>query len=231
MLTWWEGLSALGRVFACAAIPATILLLLQLVLTLLGGGENDGEAPDAADMDGDGIPDWPETDGFPDLDGNGVPDYLETDGGAAEPAHGGGLHIFTLRGVTAFFAVGGWSGLAALAGGLTPAASGAIAYFAGVAAMLLLALALRALMSLQESGTLDLRGAVGLEGSAYMPVPPAGEGVGKVTLLLQGRLVECDAVSAGARIPTGSMVTVTGMYSDDMLFVQLKEEKDENVSF
>jgi hypothetical protein len=226
MATWWEGLSALGRVFACAAIPATLLLLIQLALTLLGGGE-DSDGADLADIDGDGIPDAFEADGFPDLDGNGVPDYLETDGGADAP-HVGGLHIFTLRGVTAFFAVGGWSGLAALAGGLSPIASGAIAYVAGSAAMVLMALALRAVMGMQESGTLDLRGAVGLRGTAYMPVPPAGEGVGKVTLLLQGRLAECDAVSDGERIPTGAGVTVTGMYSDDTLFVHHEMEDMNN---
>lgn len=226
MLTWWEGLSALGRVFACAAVPATVLLLIQLALMLFGAGDaDDGDGLDAADLDGDGIPDWLEADGFPDLDGGSVPDYLETDGGAAEPAHGGGLHLFTLRGVTAFFAVGGWSGLAALAGGLSPAASAAIAYIAGVAAMLLLALLLRAVMGLQESGTLDLRGAVGLRGTAYIPVPPAGEGVGKITLLLQGRLTECEAVSDGERIPSGAGVTVTGMYSPDTLTVHCEMEE------
>ncbi|MBQ9535343.1 MAG: hypothetical protein IJU78_05840 [Clostridia bacterium] len=226
MLTWWEGLSALGRVFACAAVPATVLLLIQLALMLFGAGDADeGDGADLADLDGDGIPDAFEADGFPDLDGNGIPDYLETDGGAAEPAHGGGLHLFTLRGVTAFFAVGGWSGLAALAGGLSPAASAAIAYIAGVAAMLLLALLLRAVMGLQESGTLDLRGAVGLRGTAYIPVPPAGEGVGKITLLLQGRLTECEAVSDGERIPSGAGVTVTGMYSPDTLTVHCEMEE------
>ena len=36
MRIWWESLTLLQRVFACIAIPSTLLLIVQLVLSLVG---------------------------------------------------------------------------------------------------------------------------------------------------------------------------------------------------
>ena len=47
MRIWWESLTLLQRVFACIAIPSTLLLILQLVMTLIGLGDHEG------DLDGD----------------------------------------------------------------------------------------------------------------------------------------------------------------------------------
>ncbi len=52
MAAWWEALGSAGQVFACIAIPATVMLLIQLVLTFIGLG-NDAEG----DADNDGIDD------------------------------------------------------------------------------------------------------------------------------------------------------------------------------
>ena len=44
MAEWWTSLGSAGQVFACVAIPATIILFLQTLLTIigLGGGHDDG---------------------------------------------------------------------------------------------------------------------------------------------------------------------------------------------
>ena len=55
MQAWWESLTALERVFAAAAIPATLLLIIQLVSTLIGLGGQDGDA-DGPDLDGTASP-------------------------------------------------------------------------------------------------------------------------------------------------------------------------------
>ena len=65
MTEWWEALSSLGRVFACIAIPATLVLLIQTILSIIGlsGSDGDADVPDGGiDIDGDGIPDV-----FPDI--------------------------------------------------------------------------------------------------------------------------------------------------------------------
>lgn len=35
---WWLSLTALERIYACIAIPATLLMVIQLVVSLLGLG-------------------------------------------------------------------------------------------------------------------------------------------------------------------------------------------------
>jgi hypothetical protein len=45
MIQWWIGLGEAGQIFACIAIPATVILIIQCILTLMGlGGDSDTEA-------------------------------------------------------------------------------------------------------------------------------------------------------------------------------------------
>ena len=50
MVDWWNTLSTAGQIFACVAIPATLVLLIQTVMMLIGlGNESEGfdDLPDA----------------------------------------------------------------------------------------------------------------------------------------------------------------------------------------
>ena len=44
MFEWWESLGEIGRVFACVAIPSTVILFLQTILMLIGIGGSDADA-------------------------------------------------------------------------------------------------------------------------------------------------------------------------------------------
>ena len=48
MIDWWNSLSVAAQVFACIAVPASLVLLIQTVLMLIGigseGGDGDGGA-------------------------------------------------------------------------------------------------------------------------------------------------------------------------------------------
>ena len=44
MTAWWEGLSAMLKVLYCIAIPSTLLLVIQTILTLTGFGEGGAGA-------------------------------------------------------------------------------------------------------------------------------------------------------------------------------------------
>ena len=49
MAEWWNALNLLQQIFLCAAIPFTIVLIIQTILTFIGiGGHGD---TDTADMD------------------------------------------------------------------------------------------------------------------------------------------------------------------------------------
>ena len=61
-IEWWNGLGTLLQVFYCIAIPATLVLLIQTVMMLIGMGDDgdvdgigDGDVGDAdLDVDTDG---------------------------------------------------------------------------------------------------------------------------------------------------------------------------------
>ncbi len=149
--------------------------------------------------------------GDTDIDGDGIPD----DVGDA------GFSMFSLRALVAFFSVGGWAGLVSDSYRLPLAASVAISLAAGAAAFLGVALLFRNAMKLQDSGNIELSGAVGKTGRVYIPVPPRGEGRGKINLTLQNRLCEIEAIcEEEAAIPTGESVVVLSLCDSETVVVK-----------
>lgn len=231
MVEWWNSLTALERCFAYVAIPATLVLAIQTVLLLIGlGGDSDGDADGSGglDLDGDGIPDTMDTDLDLDLGGDGIPNMVQSTGAELDldpnlPGHGAGdsgLRLFTIRGLVAFFSVFGWCGLAMLRSGAGAGISCLVSLAMGTAAMVILAAMMRAAMGLQSDGTLNLKNALGLCGSVYLTIPAARRQKGKVSLLVQDRLGEFDAVTDEQQpIPTGSEVVVVGISGKSTLVV------------
>ncbi len=217
MLAWWESLDTLARGFAFVAIPATALLIIQTVLTLLGLGHDadadmDVDTGAALDLDGSDLPEIPNADADIDL-----PDS------PADTGFGDGLQLFSLRGFIALFAVGGWTGIAFLENGMEQLPAVILSALSGAAAMLVTALILKSFLKLQYNGTLDIKNAVGLCGTVYLTIPAKRASAGKVTLLLQEQLSEFEAVTdAEEPIKTGAEVTVVGVSGKTVLIVQPK---------
>ena len=232
MRIWWESLTLLQRVFACIAIPSTLLLIVQLVLSLVGLGDHEGDldhdgVPDGIDLDHDGIPD-----GI-DLDGDGIPDIavadLDHDGLPDGEGHGsvseglGSLRLFTLRGILAFLAVWGWAVLAITRAGRPWLMGVLLGLVLGAAAMVLIALTMQMILRLQADGTVSLNNAVGSGGEVYLSVPPLRSGEGKVNVVIQDTMTECAAVTDEASpIPTGTPVTVVGVTKERQLIVMTR---------
>jgi hypothetical protein len=224
MQAWWESLTALERVFAAAAIPATLLLIIQLVTTLIGLGGQDGDGPEGldgteVDLDGDGIPD-----GI-DLDGDGVPDEFYEDPGDGEAQHeGASLRLLSFRGIVAFFAVYGWGALAISRAGRPWLVALLVGLILGIAAMFLVAVTMQLFVRLQTDGTVDPLNAVGLAGEVYLSVPGRRDGEGKVNVVIQEKMTECAAVTDEEDpIPTGERVTVIGVTREKQLIVMRRE--------
>lgn len=109
-----------------------------------------------------------------------------------------GVSIFTVKSLTAFFAVGGWAGL--LMAALVPEylwVSGIVALFAGVAAMFSVAFMIKGILKLQYDGTFQPEQLVGKKATVYVSIPAKRTGRGKITLNAQGRFTEYDAVFDG----------------------------------
>ncbi len=222
MQAWWLTLTALEHVLLYLAIPATLVLAAQTLLLFLGGdADGGGDGPEAGvDLDGDGIPDAL----FPDPDGCGDPLSHGDAGDAPEDGPSGqGLHILTVRGVAVFVALFGWGGLWLCQMGMPQWLAVFLAVPIGLAGMVGVALILQQAMRLQYDGTMDLRNAVGKEGTVYLTVPPGRSGSGKVNVLVQDQLRELDAVTDGdSPLLTGAAVVVEALFNGDTLVVRPK---------
>jgi hypothetical protein len=134
-----------------------------------------------------------------------------------------GLRLFTVRGLVALFAVGGWVGIAVWQGTRSQVAALVMALLSGGGAMVFAAWLLKKLLALQESGNLDAHWALGAPATVYLPIPPRRGGVGRVTLMLQERFVEMEAVTDGEALRTGEAVRVVDCIGESCLVVQRGE--------
>ena len=128
-----------GQIMALIAIPATLVLVVQTLLLLFGIGDNDLD---------DGI----------DLNDNGMID-TPGDGG------GDGLMLFSLRGIMAMAAIGGWSGLVMHEAGINLVITIFLACAFGFMALVAIAYLMKLSLRLQSSGNIDLGYAIGKVGS------------------------------------------------------------------
>ncbi len=217
MLQWWDSLSSFSQVLACMAIPATLILLIQTVLMLIGLGSDGG-----ADVDTDTDVDI-DTDIDVDTDvSDGVFGHELTDGDV-DPSGLDGLRIFSIRGLIAFFVVFGWTGIALDSAGVSPVISSFAAVAAGFLMMVVIALVFRAISKLENNGNIDNRNALGVAGTVYLKIPAEREGQGKVNVMIQGTLCERDAVTdEQTDLPTGSEVVVVALSGQNTLVVKKK---------
>ncbi len=135
-----------------------------------------------------------------DIDGDGEID-IDTDSGVS---------IFTVKSLTAFFAVGSWAGLltSSLLADNLKWISIFVALVAGAAAWAVVIIAIRAMLKLQCNGAIQTEKLVGERATVYVSVPEQRSGRGKITLNAQGRFLELDAMTDGERISTDETVVI-----------------------
>lgn len=133
---------------------------------------------------------------------------------------GTGHQFFTIKNLIAFFTIFGWTGLACVKGGMSQAMSIGMAVLAGSVVVLIMAFLFRSMNKLRQSGTLQMKNAVGLTAETYLIIPARRSGYGKVHIRVQGSLHELQAITDDATdIPTGKLVKVTGTLNDSLLLV------------
>jgi len=133
------------------------------------------------------------------------------------------LNFLSIRAISAFltfFGLVGWAGMNA--GWSTPAHV-SVAFVSGLSVMIVVALIMRTFIRMQSSGTVDAAGALGLMAQVYLRVPGEMRGKGKITVLIQGRTQEFQAVTAGPDLPTGAACRVTKQITSDTFEVEAVE--------
>jgi hypothetical protein len=146
---------------------------------------------------------------------------VDTDADADVGDHGdtflGLLSIRTVSAALLFFGLGGRT---ALYYGLEEPAALGLALLAGAGALYSVAMIMKSLAGLKADGTARVERAVGLAATVYLRIPGAKAGQGKITLMLQNRTVEYQAVTAGGELPTGAQVKVVAVVNSDTVEVE-----------
>ncbi len=208
-------MSTAAQIFACVAIPATLVLLIQTVMMFLGFGD-DGDGAGDGGMDDVGA-----IDADADFSDGVFGEQLPTE---AEDGFGfDGLRIFTVRGIVAFFVVFGWLGVVMDGAGAPMYATLPVSAVCGFAMMLVLAFIFRAVLKLRSDGNTDNRNAMGTAGKVHLTIPASRSGEGKIHIMLQGAYVEREAVTdEDSAIPTGAEIIVVGISGQTTLVVKRK---------
>jgi hypothetical protein len=131
------------------------------------------------------------------------------------------LSIRALAGFLTFFGLVGWGGTAShWSGPVTVLA----AFGAGASVMVFVAFIMRMFTRMHSQGNVDPRNAVGKTARVYLKIPAGGQGKGKITVSVQGRSMEYDAVTSGAEIPSGGACRIVAQTTEDTFEVTTLED-------
>jgi membrane protein implicated in regulation of membrane protease activity len=189
--TWWDSLTTLQMIYWAISIPASLVFAIQLVMTFFG-----------SDADADG------------LDAIGDADLsVDSDSGV-------GFQFISLKNFVAFFTVFGWVGLACVYSEMAGWATVLISTVAGIIMMLIMASIYYFMGKLTESGTLNMKTAIGKTATVYLYIPEKRKATGKVQLKIQGYRTLDAMTDDDEAIPTGSIVQVVDILNDEILLVK-----------
>lgn len=198
MEQWWLALSGLQRFFYFIAIPSTVLLAIQFVMTIFGlnsDSDTDMDFDTDTDMDFD-----------TDVDDSSV--------------SAGDFRFITFRGIIAFLTIFGWVGEILADTSLHIVIILFLSTISGLFAMFFVALLFYLISKLQSSGNINYKNALGCLAEVYIPIPKKHTGVGKVQLTIQERLVEADAIThTNTTFNTGDIVRIIDIFNGTTLVV------------
>ena len=189
MGAWFNDLSALEQTLFVIAAFSTAVFAIQVAFTLFGIGEVDDADPDQGAI-------------ADDIGGSGIPFG----------------DIFTIRNGVSFLMGLGWGGLMAYDWGLTHTVFALLVGLFVGAVFVGINMGLLALMStLRHEGNLHVENAVGQPATVTLAVPERRSGVGKVSVSVQGRLLEWHAVTDGGALDRNRSVTVVGLAGSQLI--------------
>ena len=213
----------LNTLFLIAAVVGGTIMVCQFLLTMLGLGDSDAEFGEAGDFEVDAGGD------VGDFDADGDHHTTIHHAADADVDHIGSSRLFqvlSFRSVVAAIAFFGLGGLGGASMGYSPAITVAIASIAGLAALYGMYSVMNLLYSMQSSGNVDIRNALGKPATIYIPVPAAGGGKGKVQVTVQGRTMEYEAITEDNEpLSTGENVVINRILSSDVVMVEREQEE------
>ena len=192
--TWWAELSPVMKLLWGVTLTATLIFVIQTVMTFLG-----------ADADG--------TDFNMDVD-------TSMDGADLSNIDGGS-NLYTFRNFVNFFLGFGWAAILLQKSVKSTGLLVFLAVLVGVALVVAVMYLFKWLSSMQQSGNINIyKEAVGCQGKCYLIIPGERAGEGKVQITIQGAVREYNAVTDGDTIKTGVPVKVVEVINANTLLVE-----------
>ncbi len=198
MITWWTSLSTSMQILWAITLSASLIFLIQSILTFIGFG---GDGGIDADFDSSGDMDFGGADGSFD----------------ADPS----MNLLTFRNLVNFCLGFGWTAVLLIEKIDTNFILMFTAVLVGVALVVAVMFLFKWLSSMQQSGNIDLhKSAIGCEGKVYLTIPAERKREGKVQITINNAAREYDAVTDGDEIRTGTPIKVVEVLNDSTLLVE-----------
>ncbi len=196
MLTsWWVSLSVAMKILWGVTLAASLIFLIQSILTFIGADGGDGGID--ADFDS----------GF--------------DTEAADAAVEGGTNLYTFRNFVNFILGFGWSAILLQDKITSIPLLLILSAVVGVALVAIVMYLFKWLSSMQQSGNINLyKAAVGCNGTVYIPIPGERQGEGKVQISINQSVREYNAVTDGEALKTGTQIKVVEVLSPNTVLVE-----------
>ena len=200
MIEWWNSLSAMMKILWAITLSASLIFIIQSVMTFLGADSGNGDFDMDTDVSGD-VP-----------DGTDAPDAA---------AHGTGQGLLTFRNFVNFFLGFGWCALLLRSSISSTPLLLVISVVIGLALVVLVMLLFKWLGGMQQAGNINVfKSAVGCEGKVYLSIPGERGGSGKVQITINDAVREYEAVTDGPKLTTGTAIRVVEVLSADTLLVE-----------
>jgi len=194
---WWNSLEVFQQVMFVLAVTASFVMLIFIVLMLIGIDNSDFDGIDSVDVELDSINDDP-------------------------LSSIGGLKVLSVRSILAFISIGGWAAFL-FAGIMSVWWASLLGFVFGSIAAYLVALAFRSIFKLESSGNIEYENSIGKIGTVYIRIPKKKSGKGKVSIVLQERLIEADAITNEDQdIMPKTEIEVVGVVETTTLIVKSK---------
>ena len=191
MMEFFNSLEPLQRYFWIIACCASLIFIIQTIMTFVGLG-TDADV-DAGPMDG-------AVDSVEDGELSGV---------------------FSFRNLINFLLGYGWAGALLFGSIDKRWLLQIIAIGVGLLFVLAFVFMFRQVMKLSHDGSFQMKEAVGLKADVYLRIPAARSGRGKVQVSVKGSIHEIDAVTdSKEEIPTGGQVKIVDALGNDLLLVE-----------
>lgn len=192
MIEWWNSLSVVMKILWAITLSASLIFVIQSVMTFLGADVDGGLDVDA---------------GGADIDASGEP--------------GSDMGLLTFRNFVNFFLGFGWTAVLLHDQVKSVPVLLVVSIAVGVLLVAAVMMLFKWLSGMQESGNIDIfKSAADCQGQVYLTVPAHRQGEGKVQITINSSLREYAAVTDGEELKTGTSIRVVEAVNSSTLLVE-----------